>query len=39
MKTQINTLRFWVLLAALLLGGGIINVWERAGEARFPARP
>ena len=26
--------RFWILLALLLLGGGIINVWERAGEAR-----
>lgn len=25
--------RFGLLLAALLLGGGIIHVWERAGEA------
>lgn len=32
-KTRTNTIRFWVLLAVLLLGGGIINVWERAGEA------
>ncbi|HVS20863.1 MAG TPA: EpsI family protein [Pyrinomonadaceae bacterium] len=34
-----NTLRFWILLATLLLGGGIINVWERAGEARVSRRP
>ena len=33
MKIRTDTIRFWVLLAALLLGGGIINVWERAGEA------
>jgi EpsI family protein len=33
MTTQNNTIRFWALLAVLLLGGGIINVWERAGEA------
>jgi len=25
--------RFWLLLIALLFGGAIINVWERAGEA------
>jgi EpsI family protein len=34
--TMINrhdTIRFWALLAVLLLGGGIINAWERAGEA------
>jgi EpsI family protein len=29
-----NSIRFWILLAALLLGGAIINVWERAGEAK-----
>ncbi|HMG74667.1 MAG TPA: EpsI family protein [Pyrinomonadaceae bacterium] len=34
MKNRTNIIRFWVLLAVLLLGGGIINVWERAGEAR-----
>lgn len=33
MTTQNNTIRFWALLAVLLLGGGIINAWERAGEA------
>jgi EpsI family protein len=33
MKTRTDTIRFWVLLAVLLLGGGIITVWERAGEA------
>jgi EpsI family protein len=39
MKAQKNTIRFWLLLAALLLGGGIINVWERAGEAKVSRRP
>ena len=34
MKTRTNTIRFWVLLVVLLLGGGIINAWERSGEAR-----
>ena len=34
-----NTVRFWILLAALLLGGGIINGWERAGEAHVSRRP
>jgi EpsI family protein len=38
MKTRTNTIRFWVLLTVLLLGGGIINVWERAGEARISRR-
>lgn len=38
-KIQTNTIRFWALLAALLLGGGIINAWERAGEARVARRP
>lgn len=28
-----NTIRFWLLLAALLIGGGVINAWERVGEA------
>src|SRR6266542_3130227 len=32
-KTRTNTIRFWALLAALLLGGGIIHAWERSGEA------
>lgn len=39
MKAQNNTVRFWALLAALLLGGGVINVWERAGEARVSRQP
>jgi EpsI family protein len=34
-----DKIRFWILLAALLLGGGIINVWERAGEAKVSRRP
>ena len=33
------SLRFWLLLAVLLLGGGIINIWERAGEARVTRQP
>ena len=32
-KTRTET-RFWILLAALLLCGAVINVWERAGEAK-----
>ena len=27
--------QFWVLLAFLLVGGTIVNVWERIGEARI----
>jgi EpsI family protein len=38
MKTRNNTIRFWVLFAALLLGGGIINLWEQAGEAKVSRR-
>jgi EpsI family protein len=38
METRTNTIRFWALLAALLLSGGIINAWERAGEARVSRR-
>src|SRR5258706_12103341 len=38
MTNRANTIRFCALLAVLLLGGGIINVWERAGEAQFPRR-
>jgi EpsI family protein len=34
-----NSKRFWMLLAALLLAGGIINAWERAGEAKISRRP
>ena len=30
---QSNAIRFWMLLAVLLIGGGAINVWERRGEA------
>jgi EpsI family protein len=39
MKTRTKTNRFWVLLAVLLLGGGIINAWERAGEAHVSRKP
>ena len=38
MNNRRETIRFWVLLAVLLLGGGIINVWERAGEAHVSRR-
>ena len=38
MQTRSNTIRFWLLLAALLVGGGIINAWERAGEAHVSRR-
>ena len=31
--------RFWLLLIVLLFGGGIINAWERAGEAAVSRRP
>jgi EpsI family protein len=34
-----NSKRFWILLAALLLAGGIINAWEHAGEAKISRRP
>ena len=34
-----DTIRFWLLLVALLLGGGIINVWEHTGEAHVSRRP
>src|SRR5712692_8315699 len=34
-----DTIRFWLLLAVLLLSGGIINAWERAGEARVSRKP
>jgi EpsI family protein len=39
MKMQSKSIRFWSLLAVLLLGGGIINVWEHAGEAKVSRRP
>jgi EpsI family protein len=39
MKTQSITFRFWSLLALLILGGGIINAWEHAGEAKVSRRP
>lgn len=39
MKNRTNTSRFWILLTALLLGGGVINAWERAGEAHVSRKP
>jgi EpsI family protein len=38
MNNRRETIRFWVLLSVLLLGGGIISVWERAGEAHVSRR-
>jgi EpsI family protein len=38
MKRLNNTIRFWALLVVLLLSGGIINAWERAGEATVSRR-
>lgn len=38
MKNRASIIRFWVLLTVLLFGGVIINVWERAGEARVSRR-
>ena len=38
MKARSDTIRFWILLIAILLGGGIINAWERAGEAKVSRR-
>lgn len=34
MKIRNNTMRFWLLLGILVLSGALINVWQRAGEAR-----
>ena len=34
MKKTAHDIRFWLLLGALLLCGGVINVWERTGEAK-----
>ena len=38
MRTRNNTTRFWLLLLVLLLCGGVINIWERAGEAKVSRR-
>ena len=34
MRKKNHDIRFWTLLVALLLCGAVINVWERAGEAK-----
>ena len=31
--------QFWALLAFLVVGGALINLWERAGEAHVERRP
>lgn len=38
MNRSANT-RFWLLLAVLLIGGVVINAWERAGEAKVSRKP
>ena len=38
-KARENSIRFWALIAVLILSGGIINAWERAGEARVSRKP
>src|SRR6266404_1392072 len=39
MKARQNSIRFWLLLVVLIVSGGIINAWERAGEAKVSRRP
>lgn len=34
-----SSIRFWILLIALLFGGVIINLWDRAGEAKVARQP
>src|SRR5713226_4283380 len=34
MNQATHTNRFWMLLVMLLLSGAVVNVWQRAGEAR-----
>lgn len=37
--TRLTNIRFWILLVALLFGGVIINLWDRAGEAKVTRQP
>jgi len=39
MKIPTRATRFWLLCTVLLLCGGVINVWEQAGEAYVARRP
>lgn len=34
-----SNLRFWLLFIVLILGGALINGWERAGEAKVSRKP
>src|SRR6185369_7672970 len=34
MNARQNSIRFWLLLAVLIMSGVVINAWERAGEAQ-----
>src|SRR5213592_1850725 len=38
MKRRQNSIRFWSLLAVLVVSGGFINAWERSGEAKISRR-
>jgi len=38
MNRQTN-IRFWALVIVLILGGVIINLWDRAGEAKVSRQP
>ena len=39
MNARQNSIRFWLLLAVLIVSGGVINAWERAGEAQISRKP
>src|ERR1051325_288205 len=39
MKLRDDSIRFWLLLAGLLLGALVIHVWDRAGEAKVSRQP
>lgn len=38
MESKGNQRRFWALLVVLAVSGGVVNVWERRGEAHAPRR-
>jgi len=38
-KARQNSINFWLLLAVLIVSAGVINAWERAGEATVSRKP